>query len=238
MMDSRGGRVLEEGNRSMLDAEEWAWIGEQATGGFDHVLLGTSLPVLLGPGMRHLEAWNEAVCAGVWGEGAKRWGEKIRRSQDLDHWASFHGSFVELTALIHRLRAGERGDPPSSITILSGDIHHGYLAEATFRDASVHSPVYQAVCSPLRNALPGKKSRLQDIAWTKLATLAGRLLSTSAGVGEEKISWRLTHDEPWFENHVATLELDRRSARITFEEAVTDHSGEPGLQKIYEHRLV
>ena len=237
MMDSRGGRVLEEGNRSMIDAEEWAWIREQATGGFDHVFLGTSLPVLLGPAMHHVQAWNEAVCAGVWGKGAKRWGEKIRRSQDLDQWASFHGSFVELTALIHRLGAGERGDPPSSITILSGDIHHGYLAEATFRDASVHSPVYQAVCSPLRNALPGKKSRLQDIAWTKLATLAGRLLSRSAGVEEEKISWRLTHDEPWFENHVATLELDGRSARITFEVAVTDHPGEPGLQKIYEHRL-
>jgi hypothetical protein len=238
MMDSRGGRVLEEGNRSMIDAEEWAWIEEQATGGFDHLLLGTSLPVLLGPGMHHLEAWNEAVCAGAWGEGTKRWGERIRRSQDLDQWASFHRSFVELTALIHRLGAGERGDPPSSITILSGDVHHGYLALATFRDANVESRLYQAVCSPLRNALPGKKSRLQDVAWTKLAALAGRLLSRSAGIEEEKIGWRLTHDEPWFENHVATLELDDKRARITFEETVTDDSGEPGLQKIYEHRLV
>src|ERR671917_291709 len=123
VMDSRGGRVLDEGHRSMVDAEEWAWIEEKTTGGFDHLLLGTSLPVLLGPGMHLLQAWNEAVCAGVWGEGAKRW--------------------------------GERGNPPASITILSGDVHHGYLAEARFRDDNVQSRVYQGVCSPLRNALPG-----------------------------------------------------------------------------------
>jgi hypothetical protein len=164
-------------------------------------------------------------------------GERIRRSQDLDQWASFHHSFVELTGLIRRVAAGEKGNPPSSITILSGDVHHGYLAEANFRDARVESSVYQAVCSPLRNALPGRKSRLQDVAWTKPAALAGRLLSRSAGIEAENLSWRLTHDEPWFENHVATLELDCQHARITFEEAVQDGSGEPSLETICERRL-
>jgi hypothetical protein len=233
MMDSRGGRLLEEGRRSMVDAEEWAWIEDHATGDFDHLLLGTSLPVLLGPGMHYLQAWNEAICAGVWGDGAKGWGERVRRSQDLDQWASFHHSFIELTDLIRRIAAGEKGTPPSSITILSGDVHHGYLAKANFRDARVESPIYQAVCSPLRNALPGRKSRLQDVAWSKPAVLAGRLLSRSAGVEEEKLSWRLTHEEPWFENHVATFELDGQHAKITFEEAVQDDSGEPELREIY-----
>jgi hypothetical protein len=107
MMDSRGGRVLDESRRSMVDDEEWAWIEDKATGHFDHLLLGTSLPVLLGPGMHLLQAWNEAVCAGVWGEGAKR----LRRSQDLDHWASFHDSFVALTSLIQRVASGERQPP-------------------------------------------------------------------------------------------------------------------------------
>jgi PhoD-like phosphatase len=237
MMDSRGGRVLEEGNRSMVDDEEWAWIEDKATGHFDHLLLGTSLPVLLGPGMQHLQAWNEVVCAGVWGERAKRWGERLRRSQDLDHWASFHGSFVALTGLIQRVAAGERGNAPASITILSGDVHHGYLAEARFRDDSVQSPVYQAVCSPLRNALPGRKSRLQDIAWTKIGELAGSLLSRLAGVEAPEMDWRLTHSEPWFENHVATLELDGPHAKITFEEAIQNNCGEPDLQRIYERNL-
>ena len=237
MMDSRGGRVLEEGGRSMVDAEEWAWIEERATGDFDHLLLGTSLPVLLGPGMHYVQAWNEAVCAGVWGEGAKRWGERLRRSQDLDQWASFHNSFVALIELIQHAAAGERGHPPASITILSGDVHHGYLAEAKFRDPKVQSPVYQAVCSPLRNALPGRKSRLQDVAWTKAGALAGRLLSRLVAIEAPDIDWRLTHSEPWFDNHVATLELNGRRAKITFEVAVQGNSGEPGLQRIYECRL-
>ena len=237
MMDSRGGRVLEEGSRSMVDADEWAWIEDRATGDFDHLLLGTSLPVLLGPGMHHLQAWNEAICAGVWGEGTKRWGERLRRLQDLDQWASFHGSFVALTELIQRAAAGERGHPPASITILSGDVHHGYLAEAKFRGDNVQSPVYQAVCSPLRNALPGKKSRLQDVAWSKPAAIAGRLLSRAAGIENEEMRWRLTHSELWFENHVATLELDGPHARITFEGAVQDNPGEPTLQRIYECKL-
>ncbi|CAN5246597.1 alkaline phosphatase D family protein [soil metagenome] len=238
MIDSRGGRVLQRGHRSMVDASEWEWIEEHATGGFDHLLLGTSIPVLLGPGMHHLQAWNEAVCSGKWGERATGWGEKIRRSQDLDHWGSFHESFDKLTALIRAVAAGERGKSPASVVVLSGDVHHGYLAEAAFRDGGVRSRIYQAVCSPLRNSLPKQKSRLQSAGWTRPGELAGRLLSRLAGIGKEQMSWRLTHQKPWFENHVATLELEGGRARITFEKAVSDGSGEPGLEKIYERRLV
>jgi PhoD-like phosphatase len=237
MMDSRGGRVLKEGHRSMMDVEEWRWVEDHASGGFDHLVLGTSLPVLLGPGMHHLQAWNEAICAGVWGEGLKGWGERIRRSQDLDQWASFHRSFVELIGLILRVAVGEKGYPPTSITMLSGDVHHGYLAEVKFRADNVESPIHQAVCSPLRNALPGRKSRLQSVAWTKSAALAGRLLSRLVSIEAPDVDWRLTHDKPWFENHIATLDFDGRRAIITFEEAIQDNSGEPGLRRIYERRL-
>ena len=238
MIDSRGGRVLERGQRSMVDAEEWRWIEEYAIGGFDHLLLGTSLPVLLGPGMHHLQAWNEAVCSGVWGERAAEWGEKIRRSQDLDHWSSFRDSFVRLTDLIRRVGAGEKGRPPASILVFSGDVHHGYLTESTFRDDEVESPVYQVVCSPLRNSLPGDKSRLQRLAWTKPGELAGRALSRLAGLSDPEIRWSLTHGSLWFENQIASLELNGRQATLTLEKAVLDGSGEPGLEKIYEYHLV
>ena len=67
MIDSRAGRVLDEDHRSMLDDEEWDWVHEHATGGFDHLLIGTSLPWLLGPGMHYAEAWSEAVAGGAWG---------------------------------------------------------------------------------------------------------------------------------------------------------------------------
>ncbi|MCA1739538.1 MAG: alkaline phosphatase family protein [Actinobacteria bacterium] len=238
MVDSRGGRVLEKGHRSMVNANQWGWVEEHATGGFDHLLLGTSVPVLLGPGMHHLQAWNEAVCSGVWGEQVTGWAENVRRSQDLDHWSSFRESFDALTALIQTVGAGERGDSPSSVVVLSGDVHHGYLAEATFGNGRVESPIYQAVCSPLRNSLPGKKSRLQSAGWRKPGELAGRLLARLTGIGEEKISWRLTHDKLWFENQIATLKLEGRQATLTFEKAILDSSGEPNLGKIYEHRLV
>ena len=134
-------------------------------------------------------------------------------------------------------RGRGKGRPPSSITVLSGDVHHGYLAEASFDATNVGSRVHQAVCSPLRNALPGEKSRLQHLAWTKPTALAGRLLSRLAGIRAPELTWRLTNDRPRFENHVATLELDGRSAKITFEKAVTDGSGEPGLQRIFARRF-
>jgi hypothetical protein len=142
-----------------------------------------------------------------------------------------------ITGLIRSVGAGKKGQPPASIIVLSGDVHHGYLAEATFRDGNVKSSIYQAVCSPLRNSLPGKKSRLQSASWKKPGELAGRFLSRLVGITEEGMSWRLAHQEPWFENHVATLELKGRRATLSFEKAVLDDSGEPALEKIYEHHL-
>ena len=65
MIDSRAGRVLTPGERSMVDEGEWEWIKEHATGGFDHLLIGTSLPLFLAPALHYFEAWNEAVCDGV-----------------------------------------------------------------------------------------------------------------------------------------------------------------------------
>src|SRR5918995_331899 len=70
MMDARGGRILEEERRAMVNADERRLIEEKATGGFDHLLLGTSLPLLLGQGMHHLQVWTERLCRGAWGSRA------------------------------------------------------------------------------------------------------------------------------------------------------------------------
>jgi phosphodiesterase/alkaline phosphatase D-like protein len=82
-MDSRAGRVLKDGERSMVDDEEWEWIVEHATGDFDHLLLATTVPWLLSPGFHHLEAWSERVCDGVWGRPAARAAEKLLRPLGL-----------------------------------------------------------------------------------------------------------------------------------------------------------
>jgi len=121
--------------------------------------------------------------------------------------------------------------------VLSGDVHHCYLAEAPFRDEDVRSPVYQAVCSPLRNSLPGQKSRLQGAGWTKPGELVGRFLARLAGIGEEGMTWRLTHEKPSLENQVAVLTIEDRRATLTFRRAILNGAGEPDLEKIYQRRL-
>ena len=93
VIDSRGGRVLDEGRRLMVDEAEWQWVTESVAGDWDHVVLASSLPLLLPYGIHGLEAWNEAVCGGAWGKRAARVGERVRRAADLEHWAAFGASF-------------------------------------------------------------------------------------------------------------------------------------------------
>ena len=101
-VDSRAGRVLEPGERSIVDEEEWDWIVEHAGGDFDHLLIATTVPFLLSPGFHHLEAWSERVCDGAWGGLAARAAEKLRRAVDFDHWASFGRSFGRMRACSRR----------------------------------------------------------------------------------------------------------------------------------------
>ena len=158
MVDSRAGRVLDPGERSMVDEDEWQWIEEHATGDFDHLLIGTSLPLLLAPGMHYLEAWNEAVCEGAWGPAAAELGEKLRQGLDLEHWAAFGESFERMMGIVREVGTGERGEPPATIVALSGDVHHAYLAEVGFPPGTgMRSTVWQAVCSPFRNPLDNKE---------------------------------------------------------------------------------
>jgi len=238
VMDSRAGRVLKEGHRSMLGAKEWAWIEDTATGDFDHLLFGASLPFLLAPGLHHLEAWNEAVCRGAWGRQAARLGEALRQLADLEHWAAFQDSFGGFAKLLRSIASGERsnGEAPASVIVLSGDVHHGYLAEADFGDRA-KSPVYQAVSSPMRNPL-GPSERLGLRAgWTRPGEMVGKTLARLAGVEAPGIRWRLTHEKPWFENHVSTLELHGRRASLKVEKTTSKEAGEPRLYPILERRL-
>src|SRR5918912_1315760 len=187
VMDSRAGRVLKEEQRSMLDPDEWAWVEDKATGDFDHLLLGTSLPFLLAPGLHHLEAWNEAVCKGAWGSLAAKLGEFVRQLLDLEHWAAFQDSFDGLANLLRSIGAGERSArrPPASVVVLSGDVHHGYLNEIGFGDeAGVESSVYQAVSSPFRNPLGLPERLALRAGWTEAGELIGKTLARLAGVEE------------------------------------------------------
>src|SRR4051812_34894122 len=126
MIDSRAGRVLDPGRRSMVDEDEWRWITEHATGGGDPPLIGTSLPLIMGPAMHWLEAWNEVTADGAWGPLVKKLAEKLRRGLDLEHWPAWQDSFRRLCAHLGSVGAGEHGEAPATICVLSGDVHHAY----------------------------------------------------------------------------------------------------------------
>jgi hypothetical protein len=238
VIDSRAGRVLEEGKRSMLDEKEWDWLAEHLTGDFDHLLVATSLPWLLGRGMHYVEAWSEAVAGGAWGRRLAPLGERVRVNGDLEHWAAFRESFARLADLLRAVGAGERGRAPASIAVLSGDVHHAYLCEVSFRgDAGVTSNVFQAVCSPYRNPL-GKRERLAiKVGMSRPFELAWRAIAAAAGVPKPDVGWQMVGDGPWFDNQVATLHIDGRSMSVRLEKAVPVDEKSARLEKVLDHRL-
>ena len=238
VIDSRAGRVLEEGRRSMLDEDEWKWVQEHATGGFDHLLIGTSLPWLLGRGMHYVEAWSEAVAGGAWGPMAAKGAESLRQTGDMEHWAAFQDSFARLTELFRAVGTGERGEPPASIVTLSGDVHHAYLFEVGYpRGTEMKSGVWQAVCSPYRNPLGKNERRSIRIGMSRGFERVTRALAGLAGVRDPGIGWRIVGDGPWFDNQFATLVIDGRSIEMRLDKAVPVDEKNARLERVLEHRL-
>jgi hypothetical protein len=238
VIDSRAGRQLEEGERSMLDEDEWQWLEDHVSGDFDHLLLATSLPWLLGRGMHFAEAWSEAVAAGGWGEAFMPVAERLRRAIDLEHWAAFGESFARLAEIIRSVGAGERGRPPASIVVLSGDVHHAYLFEVAFpRGSGVKSHVWQAVCSPYRNPLEKKERRVIRVGMSRPFEVVWRALAHSAGVGDPAVRWRMVGDGPWFDNQVAGLTIDGREIEMRLDKAVPVDSDSARLERVLDHRL-
>ena len=238
-IDSRAGRVLDEDRRSMLDEEEWAWLEREATGGYDHLLLATSLPWLVAPAVHHLEAWSEAVCAGAWGRRAARAVERLRQAIDLEHWAAFQSSFVRLGELQRAVGAGERGVAPASVVTLSGDVHHAYLAEVTLPEGGgepVRSSVWQAVCSPVHNPLSAPEQWAMRMARSRPATALARALARAAGVRSPVVSWSEVGGGPWFDNQLATLSVEGRRIDLLLERAAGSDAA-PRLEPVLRKRL-
>ena len=232
VLDSRAGRVLDEGERKMLDDREMAWFESLVQGGVDHLIVGSGLPFLLPMGLHHLEAWNEAVTNGAWGERAARWGEKVRQGVDLEHWAAFEGSFQRVARAVADLALGRRGEPPATVLFLGGDVHHSYLAEAKLPDSAPRGRLLQAVCSPIRNPLPRVVRFATASASYGLAWPMGRLVASSAKVSHPPFRWHIT-DGPWFANSLATLDIDGRKASIVWETADTDGDADPVVRTVH-----
>ncbi|GLZ08820.1 metallophosphatase [Actinomadura sp. NBRC 104412] len=214
VVDSRCSRLLTADRRGMLDDDEFQWLDEQCQGGRDHLLIASSLPYLLPRAIHHAEAWNEAMAGGAWGGRAARLGERLRQGADLEHWAAFDASFRAVAEDVVAVARGERGDAPASISFLSGDIHYSYLARVT--EPSTGTAITQIVCSPLRNPLVGRFRWANKIACSRAVPGPFRLLARLSKVAPPPLKWRIT-DGPWFDNAIATVELDGRRCHVRWE---------------------
>jgi hypothetical protein len=231
VLDSRAARVLDPDRREMLDAGELAWLDEQMTGGFRHLLIGTGLPFLLPPGLHHLEAWSEAVAAGAWGKPFIKVAEWVRQTVDLEHWSAWQHTFQRVAAMAVEVADGKRGPAPGTVTFLSGDVHHSYVSEVRRRDGS---RIIQAVCSPIRNPLPRAFRFLTAVLAYAVAGPVGQLVSRSANVPRLPFHWKKLKG-PWFDNSIATLEDREDGLLLRWEKGcVGDDPAAPWLEIVAE----
>lgn len=222
VIDSRAARVLKPGRRSILDDDELAWVDQQLRGDVDHLFIGTSLPFLIAQGIHDLEAINEAMANGAWGHRVARWGEKMRRALDLEHWAAFEEGFLTVLGIVAQVARGERGRAPGTVTFLSGDVHNSYVTEL---DGGQLGPgasrVIQAVCSPIRNPLPRQIRIGQALIGRGLAQPLEALVSRTSKVPSAPYHWTLT-EGPWFDNNLATLEVRGRGLVMHWDKGVVE----------------
>ncbi|QEV17886.1 alkaline phosphatase D family protein [Streptomyces alboniger] len=226
MVDTRAARVLAEGERAMLDPAEARWLREQmadGAGGFDHLLIGSSLPWLLPHLIHDAEGWNAALCRGERGARWARFGEKLRRRSDLEHWSAFPTSFEALTELI--AEAGSGDGAPATVCVLSGDVHHAYVAEPSWPGGTGPAArVLQLTCSPVHNSIPRSIKLGFRFGWSRAGRALGRRFARHGGVTQAGIDWRRTGG-PWFGNQLMTLTLRGRSARLRLDQATAVRGG-------------
>ncbi|MEU6521392.1 alkaline phosphatase D family protein [Streptomyces sp. NPDC046924] len=222
MVDSRAARVLTEGERSMLDPGEAAWLRDRVRdgrGSYDHLLIGTSLPWLLPHLVHDVEAWSSVLCRGDKGPRWARFGERLRRAADLEHWAAFPESFGELAELI--AEAGTGPDAPATVSVLSGDVHHAYTAEPSWPGREPDARVTQLTCSPVHNSISPSIRWGFRFGWSAAARALGRVFARHGGAGKPPVAWRRTGG-PWFGNQLMTLTMRGRSAVLRLDQAHTE----------------
>ncbi|MCU1638950.1 MAG: glycoside hydrolase [Microbacteriaceae bacterium] len=220
VLDSRAARVLEPSRRALLDDEEVAWLNDRMLGGgFRHLLVGTSLPFLLPPGLHHLESWNEAISEGAWGRFAARLGERLRQAFDLEHWGAFQRSFQQVAAMAVEVADGKRGSAPETVTFLSGDVHFSYLSEV---ERTTGSRVIQAVCSPIRNPLQIVLRTFNAVVAYGIATKLSARLARSARVPDAPFRWSGVKG-PLFDNCLASLADTPRGLELRWVSGVVEN---------------
>jgi hypothetical protein len=212
VIDTRSGRILSGGARSMVSDGEFEWIEKHADGQYEHLLIGSSLPWLMPHAISHAQSMNEVACRRPGWRG--RLAEKLRQMSDLEHWPSFRASSDRLSRLIRRIAKGD----VSTVCVLSGDVHHVYAARAKFQ-VPVNASVYQLVCSPVHNRVHGLMRPLFRLGWWKplAAVLRWRMLR-SPHIDPMPVEWDKISG-PFFGNAIASLRTSGTKAEMVVERA-------------------
>jgi hypothetical protein len=225
-VDSRCSRQLDPDDRRMVDAPEWAWVRDQVLPGddYDHLILASTLPVLLLPGIHHLEGWDEAISEGAWRRPGRWLGEKLRQALDLEHWAAWRASFAELTSLLAEVVAAPT--PPTTVLLLGGDVHCSYTARATLTDVDhPRTAVHQLTMSPFRNTIERPAKLAFRALNRRLASAGVHRLARLAKVDDVAIEWSVDHGV-WFRNGIMTIELAGRRAALGVDQAIVADGGQ------------
>ncbi len=236
VIDSRAARVLADGRREVVDAEEWDWIVEHARGSFDHLIIASTLPAFMAHGIHHLESWNEAVCGGAWGSLAARLGERLRRAVDLEHWPAFRDSFESLVKLLREAASGIDGVAPATVTLLGGDVHTAYVVKVELGCGPQAGSVYQIVCSPFRNPMTRVQRRVVRMTSSRVSAALFSILGRLCGITPTSASWEFLLG-PTYDNSIGLLEVNGRAARVTISRSAAETEGGPLLLALHEYQL-
>jgi hypothetical protein len=154
----------------------------------------------------------------------------VRQGVDLEHWAAFRHSFVEVCDVLADLSVRPGG--PRTVAVLSGDVHYSFLARARREDGAAFA---QVTCSPLRNPLGALMRYLNVFAfWQPVAGVA-KVLAARAYVAQPRVEWDVD-EGPWFDNAIATVRVEGPLAEVVWQSAIDD-DGRIGLAQLGRAQL-
>ncbi len=245
VIDCRQSRVLDPGARRMIDEEDWAWVVAHADVDCEHLMLATSVPVVMPGG--HARPRTVGRARAPTGRGAgrspaspsscarpsiSRTGRRSTRRSSRS-WTCSRPSATKrgdgrARAAGHRARAlGRRPlQLPSAGDVPRRDRRAG---------AEQSRPPARQLADPQRAEHP-RTRRVLRLGMSPIGALVGRVLRRASGARRHPARWTIK-DGPFFANHVCLVEFNGREARMALERAESDEEGRPRLTVAAESLL-
>ena len=155
--------------------------------------------------------------------------------------SSLHGPGRDARRVVEESReriASALGARPSEIVFTSGGTEADNLAiTGSLRAARAADPlrsrVIQAVCSPIRNPLPRSVRVGTAFLSRSVAGPLGRAASIATRVPRPPLRWSYV-EGPWFDNNLATLEVQGRGLRMWWARGVVsgDAHDRPEMEQV------